>query len=107
MSANFLSVPLLLRSNVSDGKLSLYLFFGPSLEILLSADEDPILNRYNDLALAGYAGLGFDYELNRTASLTAELRFNSEFTNAYDSGENDPLRSVRHRILELVGGVRF
>jgi hypothetical protein len=107
VTASYLSVPVLFRSNVRDGTLSLFLIFGPSLEILLSTDDDPILNNYNDFALAGYAGLGFEYELNRSTSLTFELRFNAEFTNAYDSGEDDPLSSVSHRVLELLGGVRF
>jgi hypothetical protein len=107
VTADFLSVPVLLRSNVRSSDLSLYLFFGPSVEVLLRHDDDPILDRYHDLAIAGYAGLGFELELDRRASLLAELRFDSEFTNVYDSREGDPLIAVRHRILELLGGVRF
>jgi hypothetical protein len=110
VKARYVSVPVLLRSNVQSDGLSLYLFFGPSVDFLLDADAGPVLDRYNDVVVTGHAGLGLEKEIDPHVSWTIELRFNSEFSNAFDKTDEGPvasLESVRHYVLELQSGVRF
>jgi hypothetical protein len=110
VTARYLSLPVLLRSNVQSEGVSLYLFFGPSVEFLLGADADPILDHYSHVVITGHAGLGLEKEIESHLSLTIELRFNSEFSNAFQQTDEGPaasLESVRHYVLELQSGVRF
>ncbi|HEX9641845.1 MAG TPA: hypothetical protein VGB13_11095 [Candidatus Krumholzibacteria bacterium] len=105
--ASFLQIPLLLRSDLGGDESSIYLVFGPSLGILV--DRDPgFLDRYNDLSLAGQAGLGVFRRVNRRLSIYGEFRFSGDFTNLYSpAGDEDSLTSVRQRVLQLSAGIEF
>ena len=106
--AHYVGFSALLRSNIQGRKGGgLYLFFGPSLDVLASHDGDEVLDRFNNLSISGHAGLGFEFPLGASSGWTLEIRFNSEFTNAYDDTPDIPLESVRHRTLELNAGLRF
>jgi hypothetical protein len=103
-----LSLPLLLRSSVATNDPRVYVAFGPSLEILLSNDDDAVLNQYRSFALAGQAALGIEKDLSRRLAASLELRFSSEFTNIYEPRDDaDTLVSVRHRLFELTAGISF
>jgi hypothetical protein len=112
---SFLQIPLLLRSDLGDEESSIYLVFGPCLGIIIDrapgflVDVDPgFLDRYNDLSLAGQAGLGAFRRLNPRLSIYAEFRFSGDFTNLYSpAGDGDSLTSVRQRVLQLSAGIEF
>jgi len=108
--ADYLTIPLLLKSSVRRERTGLYVFFGPVVDVRLSTDEDPILDAYRALALGGQAGMGLSRRVSPQTRAFLEFRFQSEFTNAIsedDLPEGSTLESVRHRNLQLLLGMRF
>lgn len=109
-AADYLSIPIVLKSNVRNDRTGLYVFFGPVVDLLISTDDDPVLDAYRAFALGGQAGMGLDRRLSRQVRGFLEFRFQSEFTNAIsedDLPEGNTLESLRHRNLQLLLGVRF
>jgi len=105
--ATFLQFPVLLRSDLGGDEASIYLVFGPSVTVLVDKGGD-LTDRYNDLSLAGQAGLGFFRRLNRNLSFYSEFRFSGDLTNLYSKGgDADTLESVRQRVLSLSVGIEF
>lgn len=105
--ATFLQFPVLLRSDLGDENQSLYLVFGPSLAFLVDRGGD-LTEDYNDVSLAGQAGLGFFRRLDRNFSAYVEFRFSGDLTNLYSSdGSVQTLESVRQRVLRLSVGIEF
>ena len=105
--ASILAIPLLLRSSVRREDPEAYVYFGPAVEFVLDTDDHPILNRYNDFALAGQAGIGVEKRLTRRVTGLVEFRFSAELTNLYDAADDDPIENLTHRWLTLVSGARF
>lgn len=103
VKATYLSVPLLLKPSLA-GDLKIYVFAGPSLEILLKHDDEPVFDDYRKLGLAANVGLGLNIE-GPGAKYLIELRFVADLTDAGDA--EDPLQSVKHRGLLAVVGVGF
>jgi len=108
--ADYLSLPLVLRSDVRQERTGLYIFFGPVVDLLLGSDDEPLLDAYRAFALGGQAGMGIERRITRRTRVFFEFRFQSEFTNAIsedDLPEGSTLESVRHRNLQFLGGARF
>jgi len=108
--ADYLSLPVVLRSNVRNDNTGLYVFFGPVVNLLLSTDDSPILDAYRSFTVGGQAGMGLERRFTRNTQMLFEFRFTSEFTNAIskdDLPEGNTLESVRHRNLQMSLGLRF
>ena len=106
--ADYLSVPLLGRVLFVDEELSVYAVFGPSLEFLLSNDDDPLLDEFTSWSLAGNVGIGLEYPIADPARLLFELRFNTDLTDNFD-GDDEQLRinEARYQMLQVTGGIRY
>ncbi len=107
VSADYLSIPIMLRSEVAGDETILYVLFGPSLELLLSNDDDEVLNSYNSWTINGNASIGVEFPLAARISGVVEVRFNTEFTDAIEQTSEDLPRSVHHRTILITGGLRF
>lgn len=107
VNADYLSVPILLRVLFAEDDLSIYAVFGPSLEFLLSKDDDVLLDEFESFAMALNVGLGLEYELGETQA-QFELRFNRDVTSNF-GGDDDvfALDEMFYQMLQVTAGVRF
>ena len=108
VGADYLSIPVLGRVLFVDEELSVYALFGPSLELLLSNDEDPLLDELTDWSIAGNVAIGLEYAIADPARLLFELRFNTDLTDNFD-GDDDLLgiNEARYQMLQVTGGIRY
>lgn len=107
VSANYLAVPILGRVLFAEDDLSIYAVFGPSLEFLLGADDDVLLDEFSSWSLAGNVGIGLEYEIGQ-AQAQFELRFNTDLIDNFE-GDEDVFRidETRYQMLQMTAGVRF
>ena len=107
VNANYLSLPVIGRVLFrDDDDLAVYAVFGPSLELLLSHDEDALLDGFSGWSIAGNVGIGFEFLLVDPLELQLDFRFTTDFTDSYD-GPVSSVSSVRQQGVLGTVGLRF
>lgn len=107
VSADYLSIPILGRVLFSDDDdLTVYAVFGPSLELLLSHDDDALLDGFSSWTLSGNVGIGFEVLVADPLALQLDFRFITDITDPYD-GPLEEVSSARQQGILGTVGVRF
>lgn len=107
VSAKYLSIPVLGRVLFSDDDdLTVYAVFGPSLELLLSHDDDALLDGFSSWTLSGNVGIGFEFLVADPLALQLDFRFITDITDPYD-GALDEVSSARQQGVLGTVGLRF
>lgn len=107
VSANYLSIPVLGRVLFSDDDdLRVYAVFGPSLELLLSNDDDALLDGFSGWTLSANVGIGVEVRVADPVALQFDFRFITDITDPYD-GPLDEVSSARQQGVLGTVGVRF
>jgi len=97
-NVNYLSIPLTARFEIETLPGLLYLFVGPSAEILLSHDEfGQVFENFNTVTAAFHVGVGFERE-----RFGGNIRYSRDFSSSLDAPAAWSLQSVKnHGVLAL------
>jgi len=85
---------------------SIYMIVGPRVDFLLGYKAEGVNIVYEKLKtmnIGGDIGIGVEFSIINLPKILAELRYNHDFTNAY---ETDLLR-VKNRSFEILFGLNF
>lgn len=108
VNADYLSVPVLGRVLFLDDDVRVYAVFGPSLEFLLSNDDDVLLDGFESTSIAGNVGIGAEWMLSDPVRLQIEARFNTDLTNVFDGAIGDAeITEARYQMVQITAGLRY
>ena len=105
---DYLSIPILLKFNVPLGVVTPYLIAGPRADFLLGYQDNQtafnsLYKNFKKSLIGGSIGLGLESGNFLPIDLSAEFRYNADFSNSFD---NEYLR-VRNNAFDVWLGVAF
>ena len=100
-SADYLSIPVLLKFRLEKNRITPFAYVGPRLDILIRKPEAQ--GSYNIIDFGGSIGGGFEFYSMSPVSISLEARFSPDFSGAYQ----DDYLTIKNKSLEFLLGVRF
>ncbi len=101
----YLSVPLLITTDMPIGPGHLYSIIGPRIDYKTGSGGDfasELEAGYLSIVYGGVVGLGNQFPINEKLSILMEVRYNFDFTKAY---ETDNL-VIKNKSMGLLAGLR-